>query len=244
MPYLIEINGAQDSPQHVRLVGGSATVGSSSANQVPIFHAEVSERALLIDVRGDDFWVQNLNPYSIYVGMEEVTPNGWSPCELGEPIQLTKSVSLSVVQEEQVQKTSARAKLAGEANGAAKGLDISKLIQIVIIVGCFAGAALILLNPKDDVGGVIDREFDFNQTVRDLEFEAANNIEYRTVRRYLQQAWMADRRFRSIEPDTVRKSYELLVNHRLIRENPAGDETLNEISEYAKRRLATLSFKE
>ena len=103
------------------LLVDSATVGSSSANQVPIVHAEVSEQALLIDVRGDDFWVQNLNPYSIYVGMEEVTPNGWSPCELGEPIQLTKSVSLSVVQEEQVQKTSARMKMAGEAQRGCEG---------------------------------------------------------------------------------------------------------------------------
>lgn len=137
-----------------------------------------------------------------------------------------------------------RANLDGEANASANGLDISKLIQIAIIIFCFAGAALILLNPKDDVGGVIDKEFDFNQTVKDLEFEASNNIEYRTLRRYLQQAWMADRRYRTTEPSTARKSYELLVNHRLVRENPTDDETLDEIAEYAKRRLATLRFKE
>ena len=125
----------------------------------------------------------------------------------------------------------------------ASGLDISKLIQILLIVFCFAGAALILLNPKDNVGGEIDKEFDFNQVVTELEIKQ-DDYEYVTVRKYLQQAWMADRRFRKSQPEAVMRYYELPINHRLLRENPDNDPTLAEIAEYATRRLSDLRFDE
>lgn len=241
MSYFIDINGVPKAPQRVMLNGGSATIGSSRGCQISIEHGEVSEQALLLDVRGDDFWVQNLNTYSIYNGMEEVAPKAWGPWAIGETIQLTKSVSLTIG--EQVAVEVAAAAGAEEKSGSFK-LDGGKIAQIGLIVACLIGAPLILFSEKDDVGGVIDKKFNFNQIVEDLEFEASRNIEYQTVRRYLQQAWMADRRFRKRRPSTVRKSYELLVNHRLLRENPDNNETLNEIADYAKRRLASMRYKE
>jgi hypothetical protein len=102
---------------------------------------------------------------------------------------------------------------------------------------------MILLADKEEVVGEIDKEFDFNQVVSDLEMQN-DDIEYVTVRKYLQQAWMADRRFRKTSPESVLQFYELLVNHRLVRENPDNNPTLDEIGQYATRRLAALRFQE
>lgn len=239
MSYFIDINGVPNSPQRVVLNGNSGgTLGSASNCQIPIDHEEVSPQALLLDVRGDDFWIQNLNPYSIYVGMEEVTPNAWGPWTVGETIQLTKSVSLTIG--EQVVEEGA---LADEHDDGKLSLDAAKIAQILLIAICLVGAPLLLFSDKDEVGGVIDKRFNFNQVVKDLGPDAEQDIEYLTVRKYLQQAWMADRRFRRRNKATVVRSYELLVNHRLVRENPDDRETLTEIGDYAKRKLASLRYK-
>ncbi len=244
MAYFIEINGLPDSPQRIMLDGKSGTIGSGASCQIPIAHAEVADQALLIDVRGDDFWVQNLNTYSIYVGMDEVTRGAWAPWATGDTIQLTKSISLLIGEQEDVVEGAVK----GEASGSG-GLDTNKILQMVIIVVCLVAAAAILLNNPDETGGEIDSQFSFNETVKSLEDDYSGDIEYTTIRRYLQQAWMADRRFRSRQPTAVMKYYELLINHRLIRENDNKeeedkDQNLTEISEYAMRRLANLRFKE
>lgn len=171
--------------------------------------------------------------------MEEVTPNGWSPCELGAAIQLTKSVSLLVAKEELASDPQSDS----ETEGDASGFDVSKIIQIVLIVVCFLAAVMILLADKDEVVGEIDSQFDFNQSVSELAIKD-DDIEYVAVRRYLQQAWMADRRFRNTRPQMVMYCYELLINHRLVRENPDSNQTLTEIAEYGKRRLSSLRFNE
>ena len=239
MSYFIDINGVPNSPQRVVLNGNAGgTLGSAITCQIPIDHEEVSEQALLLDVRGEDFWIQNLNPYSIYIGMEEVTPNAWGPWAVGETIQLTKNVSLTIG-EQVTEEGTADAEATDESK---LGLDAGKIAQIALIAVCFIGAPLLLFTDNDEVGGVIDKKFNFNQVVSDLKVDADEDIEYLTVRKYLQQAWMADRRFRQRNRATVIKSYELLVNHRLIRNNPDNNETLDEIGEYAKRRLASLRY--
>ena len=89
---------------------------------------------------------------------------------------------------------------------------------------------------------MIDNRFNFNQTIADLQADADENIEYRAVRTYLQQAWMADRRFRKTQPTVVRKAYQLLLHHRIVHENPDDREFIKEIEKYASRRLAALGF--
>ena len=241
MSYFIEINVPGNSPRRVPLQGNSGTIGSAKSCQIPIEHHEVSAQALLIDVRGGDFWVQNLNPYSIYVGLDEVTPNAWSPWTNGETIQLTQSVSLTMINE-QLNASGSKSD-SGGVSSESKGMDVGKLFQVLLIGVCFVGAGFILFAPKKDVAGVIDKEFEFNEVVEKLELKSIN-VEYETVRRYLQQAFMADRRWSESRPETVMKFYELLVNHRLVRENPNDDATLDEVASYAKRRLSTLRFDE
>jgi hypothetical protein len=239
MSYSIEIKIPGRSSHRMSLNGNSGMIGSSKSCQFPIDHREVSAQALLLDVRGGNFWIQNLNPYSIYVGMDEVTPNAWSPWSAAETIQLTQSVSLTLIDEN---AGVAGAKLdSKEASDSASGFDMGKLLQLVVIGICFLGAGFLLFGPKSDVAGVIDKEFDFNEVVSKLH-NSSNDVEYETVRRYLQQAWTADRRWRKSKPEYVMKYYELLVNHRLVRENPKREEIMNEISDYAKRRLSDLRF--
>jgi hypothetical protein len=235
MSHFIEINGLPDSPSRVPCSGGSMMIGSSSNCEVVIAHPEVAAQALVVDVRSGSFWIQNLNPYSIYAGVEEVASQEWSPCEVETVVQLTKSVSLRIV-EGQTSDTPGAA-VAKDS----QPLDASKILQMVIIAACFIGALFILMADKGEISKDFDRKFDFNATVRALTLYE-DDIEYVTVRRYLQQAWMADRRFRNRRPGTVMKCYEILINHRLVRENPDNSETLTEINEYAKRRLSNLRY--
>jgi hypothetical protein len=239
MSYFIDINIRGSSPRRISLNGKSGTFGSANACDFLIEHHEVSAQALLLDVRGGDFWIQNLNPYSIYVGIEEVTPSSWSPWSPSETIQLTQSVSLNLFNE-RLATTAGKEGSKGLADES-KSMDVSKLFQILLIGACFLGAGFLLFGPKSDVAGVIDKEFKFNEIVEKLQNESGD-IEYDTVKRYLQQAWMADRRWRITRPEAVMQFYELLVNHRLVRQNPKGDPTLEEISDYAKRRLSDLRF--
>jgi hypothetical protein len=240
MSYFIDVHIPGSSPQRVPLSGSSGTIGSARSCQVQIEHHEVATQALMLDVRGGDFWIQNLNPYSIYVGIDEVTPKAWSPWTANQTIQLTQSVSLTLGNE-QHGATAAGDKTRVEAEEA-KSWDAGKLFQLLVIGICFLGAGFLLFGPKSDVAGVIDKEFDFNEVVATLRSQS-NDVEYDTVRRYLQQAWMADRRWRTSRPESVMRYYEILLNHYLVRENPKRDETLDEIAEYAKRRLRNLRFR-
>lgn len=239
MSYSIDIHIPGSSPQRMPLNGASGTIGSSKSCQFPIDHREVSAQALLLDVRGGNFWIQNLNPYSIYVGMEEVTPSAWSPWAASETIQLTQSVSLTLINE--IASAAGAKADSKEVSETSSGFDVGKLLQVLVIGVCFLGAGFLLFAPKSDVTGVIDKEFNFNGVVAQLQ-NKSNDVEYETVRRYLQQAWTADRRWRTSRPDFVMKYYELLVNHRLVRENPKREEIMDDISDYGKRRLSDLRF--
>jgi hypothetical protein len=239
MSHFIDVHIPGNPAHRISLNGSSGTIGSARSCQFPIEHREVSAQALLLDVRGGDFWIQNLNPYSIYVGLEEVTSKSWSPWAANDTIRLTQSVSLTLI-DDQLVPTGAGNRSKGEAEESTSW-DLGKIFQVVIIAVCFLGAGVLLFGPKSDVAGVIDKEFEFNQVIEKLAMES-QNVEYETVRRYLQQAWMADRRYRATRPETVIRYYEMLVNHRLVRENPKRDPTLYEINDYAKRRLSNLRF--
>ena len=137
-------------------------VGAADNCQVVIDHPEVAAQALLIDVRDGSFWIQNLNPFSIYAGVSEVPSHEWSPCAIEEVIQLTKSVSLRIVEGETTNASGA------SVTKDAQPLDVSKVVQMVIIAVCFIGAAFILMADKAEISKDFDRKFDFNETVRSL----------------------------------------------------------------------------
>lgn len=240
MSYFIDVHIPGSATQRIPLSGSSGTLGSSKSCQISIDHHEVAAQALVLDVRGGDFWIQNLNPYSIYVGIDEVTPKAWSPWTLNQTIQLTQAVSLTLGNQQLAATATEKAKAEAEE---AKAWDAGKLFQLLVIGVCFLGAGFLLFGPKSDVAGVIDKEFNFNEVVNTLRSHS-NDVEYDTVRRYLQQAWMADRRWRTSRPESVMRYYEILLNHHLVRENPKGDSTIDEIADYAKRRLRNLRFRQ
>lgn len=240
MSYFIDVHIPGSATQRIPLSGSSGTLGSAKSCQISIDHHEVAAQALVLDVRGGDFWIQNLNPYSIYVGIDEVTPKAWSPWTLNQTIQLTQAVSLTLGNQQLAATATEKAKAEAEE---AKAWDAGKLFQLLVIGVCFLGAGFLLFGPKSDVAGVIDKEFNFNEVVNTLRSHS-NDVEYDTVRRYLQQAWMADRRWRTSRPESVMRYYEILLNHHLVRENPKGDSTIDEIADYAKRRLRNLRFRQ
>ena len=64
------------------------------------------------------------------------------------------------------------------------------------------------------------------------------SFEERTVMRYLQEAWAADRRWGRRNPEKARAAYELLINYRPMRQRDLSPDTLNgRVKEFAKDRL-------
>ena len=214
MAYTIEIDASGDTFQR-QLNDGSNILGLSDDCNIRVQNSELQEQSLHIDVRSEDVWVQNLNPYPIYVGEEEVSSNAWSNWEEQDEIQLTKSISVRLLKivpqqedDEEVIKT----------DGKSTGLDIGKLLQIILIVVCFTLAPIILFSGSDETVSATEvLDFDLDETLDSLESEITNP-EVRQIRNRLQLAWIADQRMvsSSFDNQNVVKAYERLGSCRLL----------------------------
>jgi hypothetical protein len=248
MAYYIEINGLNANPKNFALTQNSATVGSELGCDIRIEHEEAEPKALQIDVRGDNFWVQNCNPYSIFVGNQEVRSHAWSAWPLDESIQMTRSLSLHIRFHDEAAAAKMKAAGAAAAGEEVKktGSNTNKLIQIALIVGCFVAAPLFLLAPsgEKEEKSAATENFDFDEIVAELTLKSKNNNEYRALLKYLQQARVADRRWKKEKPELVAKYYALLLNHRLIDDpnETSKDEILASINELAKEKIRELRY--
>ncbi len=250
MNYVIEITGATSEEIRRELSGESNLLGSGSRCSIQLSHPELEESALQIDVRADDVWIQNLNPYSIYLGAEEVKANAWAHWEMDSPIQLTQSISVEL--QKVVPKAAEGAAETKEASDASKkSLNTAKIVQIGLIVVCFAAAPIIMFSGKGETAVAASQEsFEFNDTIELLTKNAALSPEIRVLRDSLQRAWMADVRWEKTNPDIVVRRYQQLTNHRLVRMdedklkqagfNDDVNDAIADIRLLAKRRLSEL----
>jgi hypothetical protein len=217
MNYLVEITGATPEPLRRQLSDESNLLGSSDRCNLCLDHSELEPTALQIDVRADDVWIQNLNPYSIYMGAEEVKSNAWAHWHIGDPVQLTQSISIEL--EKMIPQVAAGAELVDPDEEDAKSkLNTSKIIQIVLIVVCLAVAPILLFSGG---GGKLetnqDEAFLFNETAEHLAANEHKSPEIKTLRERLQSAWVAERRWKRSNKGFVIKRYQQLANHRLLK---------------------------
>ena len=216
MSFYFEINGIGSEPIQRPLVNETHLVGSSNRCDLQFNHPELEAHALQVDIRGDDVWLQNLNPYSIYVGDEEVANNAWASWELSETVQLTRSISVRLV--EQALKAEAGGNVDREESGNGKkgGVDTSQIIQIIVAGVCFLIAPLILFSGGGESATVEKSNFNFQDTIEILETHSSGR-EIEVVRDHLQRAWMADQRWSRSHKSLVVNRYRQLVKLRLMR---------------------------
>ena len=264
MSFYLEIDGIGSEPIQRALGDETHVLGSSNRCDMQLNHAELEPRSLQVDVRGDDVWLQNLNPYSIYVGDEEVANNAWASWGISETVQLTRSISVTLIKEVLESDTPINAGQ-GESGEVQKGgVDTSKIIQMAVAGACFLVAPLILFSGNGESAAVERSNFNFADTIEALESDSSSR-EIKVVRDHLQRAWMADQRWSksSSHKSLVVNRYQQLVKLRLLRatdltvedsadsgiaqqqirkEDLSDDvvEVLIEIKKLAQRRLADL----
>lgn len=227
MSFYLEVDGIQSEPFHVTLEAETHVLGSSNRCDMHFQHAELEPRALQVDVRADDVWLQNLNPYPIYVGDEEVATNGWASWELSKTVQLTRNISVTLHKRKKPENNSLDS---ASKESAANGLDVSKIVQMVVAGACFLISPLILFSGNGEAAGVqSESTFDFEEIVDTLEIGQSHR-EIQVVRDNLQRAWMADQRWSRSKDyrGLVVQRYRQLIKLRLMRET---DLTISELDD-------------
>jgi len=217
MSFFFEIEGISSEPLQRPLGNETHLMGSSNQCDMWFEHPELESRALQVDVREDDVWLQNLNPYPIYVGEEEVASNAWASWGLSETVQLTRSIKVTLMQKnEESVLGKGSASLDQEHHD---GMDVSKIVQMVVAGACFLVAPLILFSGNGENAGVTqDADFSFAEVIESLESRSTAR-EIQVVRDHLQRAWMADQRWSRSKGhrNLVVQRYRQLVKLRLMR---------------------------
>ena len=249
MGFLVEINCSGAEMIQRQLNDGPNVLGRSDQCQIRFNHAELEPQALHIDVRGDDVWIQNLNPYTIYVGEEGVEPNAWTNWRTNAATQLTKSIS---VQLNEIKQPAAEIDGSGPTEAyESKGLDVSKVVQIALIAVCFLFAPVILFSGNGEgVSATEELSFDLDETLDELNRDIANP-EILKIRNRLQIAWIEDQRWDGIsfENQRVVNAYERLNRCRLMDAKileraslkSSTKEAIEAISSLTQTRLAKLT---
>ena len=251
MNFQIAIDGTGNDQLVSSLDVESNVLGSSAQCNIRVRHAEMQPRALQIDVRGSDIWIQNLSPYSIYIGQEEVSTNSWSIWGVDQRIQLTQSLGVTLGKTEaSTIQDGGNSEAAGvQDQQKSKGnSNLSKAIQVLAIVGLFSAAVLILFAGSSQSSPIEKSKFDITDVVENLNSDI-DNPEIRIIRNALQTAVIADSRAGSRDKANVLKKYQQLYRHRLLQLDEVASvdlrtstkEQLQQIKEFVQLRLAELT---
>ena len=240
MSHQLKIQVAGLAPETVELTSGSSRIGREPGSEVRIDHPEVSAQAAVLQNRGGAMLVQNLNSYPVYVGSDAIAPSAWADWPAGQTLQLTRSVSLELVD-------------ASEPTGEVKELDDEEArrkktmstINLAIIIACCVGIVF-LLTVDNEGGGSKKLKFTSESLVVELTEkivagQGQSQVENKNLRRYLQKAWSADQRLADKDPQRVVQAYEYVLYHPLVRNAPESDEELyGKIRKLTRSRLQVL----
>lgn len=235
---------------------GVARLGSGSDCQLQLEHPEVEPRALTLDLRGQTLLLRSHNPYAVYLGDLSLEPGRAVAWPLGEPLRLTRSVTLTYRTQEQEAAVRAGAPAtetvisAQQAPAPKKNVVQIAVIGVCILIGLqqLTGAAA----PSDaargygcEVGfeGLIER-IDQQIAASPQESPDPNPFAWRTARGCLQEARYYERRVADRTPDVVAEAYERLLEcEALAGASPDGEDLPSLIHRFAAARRASLELK-
>jgi len=239
MPEVLTIRCAGAADNRITLERRMARIGSDPACEINVGHAEVAPHAATIDYRGGVYLFQNLNPFPVYLDSQMVSPEQWVPWAMGQEVRLTRSVSLKLESAGQAVAggPAAPGEVAEEAAAAAPGKSRKQLIQAIVIAACFGGSVLLLTT--EDTSSPAQSTESLQQLVADCGQKKDATYQDQVILKYLQEAWIADRR--SGGGEAAVRSYQLLLNHPKISSAPTEGTSLeSRIKQFASRRLASI----
>ena len=222
----------------VELNTGKQTIGSSPTCHVKISHPEVNALAATVNISGSVVFVENKNEYPIFLGQQTVDPGGIAEWPAGEPVQLTRSISLELENSEEVTSVT----LDDEVP---KDKTLQNAIQIAVIVVCAVLSFYMLANDDKKTVSASGSEIQFDELVG--KFEAMGGPDFsklssghRTLLNYLTEARMIERRWGRQKSDEARSAYEMILRSRMVSEASESDPLSVETRAYASSRIASL----
>ena len=237
MSQLISVTMSDGGSFEFDLGNGKHRVGRSADCEVRIDHAEIDNLAAQIEVRGATVFIQNRNPYAIYVGAFELAPNQQAEWPIGQTVALTLSVSLHLVDRTQpVTKAS-------EEFSAKKRRST---FQIAVVIACVVVAYFMLTNDSKKVDAGAKLDYDFTSLVRDIEAlppptKPEEARQRRTMLNYMLDARVPDVRWGQEDPRRAIQAYELLLDVPAIKKASDEESLEGRIKKFALARLSTLS---
>lgn len=235
---------------------GVARLGSHSDCQLRLEHPEVEPRALTLDLRGQTLLVRSHNPYAVYLGDLGLEPGRAVAWPVGEPLRLTRSVTLTYRTQHKDAAAGAEAPPTDAATAAQQRPAPKKnVVQIAVIGVCvliglqqLTGAAA-----PTDAAARYGCEVSFEGLIERINLQIAvapkdpmdrNAFAWRTARGCLQEARYYERRVADRTPDVVAEAYERLLEcEALACATPEGEDLPSLIHRFAAARRESLEKK-
>jgi len=243
---LIHVPGLQDV--EVPLQPRTARLGRDRGCEVHIEHAEVAPHAATVDWQGGSFLIQNQCPFDIYLGQQPLAQYAWAVWPAGERLQLTRSVSLTLVSDRAATAATPGAgpspeaadQSAEDATPSKKQSDgTKKLVQLVVIAVCVALAPLLLRDRSRTLPESADSFQDLVSALKDKQPLTESD---ELVCNYLCEAWMLEQRqLNSEDQQQATRIYQLLMEQKDIRSAEMDRSSLyGRIKLFAAHRVAAL----
>ncbi len=229
----------------IRVVGGSdieapleqraVRLGRDPGCDLHVDHPEVAPHAITLDYRNGSYLLENHSPFVVYLGQQAIEQNAQVAWPVGRQLQLTRSVSLTLMPGAAAASASAAA-AAEEASEVAQAQRRRKILQIAVIAVCAVVAPILLLSERKNqpvpVGGFqelieqLRREHPEATAVRDA-FQKAHALDLRDDPQYL---WA-----------TVDAYQQLLALEEIRSAEPDGDDAFGRIRRRAAQRVRVLT---
>lgn len=230
MPAKLIVNFGDVRSMEFLLRERAMRLGSAADCDLIVAHPEIAPLAAVLEARQDEVYLRNLNSYSVYVGNTEVPAGGSHVWPSGQRLAISQNVSFDL-------QSSGRLDAAGApttgpstaANDAElEGSEVSDVqhrrrtyLQTGVIGVCAIAAVVLLMN--DSAPTVVERGDTFADIIADFAKIQEPSREDLAVRRYLQQAWIADLRRNPEQSESAKRAYQILLAQRPVASAKAGE---------------------
>ena len=236
MPFEIEVFQNESRLSNYSLQPGKQQLGSHATRSIHIPHAEVAGLAATINLAGDVVFLENHNEFPIYVGSDELAPGGVAEWRVGNVVQLTRSISITL-------QPTGNQTITNEDVAEKKTKPINTAMQLVVILLCgyFSFGLLTEEANENEANASMSRKIvKFNDLIMGFEQAGLSTLsrEERILMGYLTEARTLEQRWGKARAEEIINAYELVLNSRLIQNNLAPEQGLAaQAKEFAASRI-------
>ncbi|MDC0936633.1 FHA domain-containing protein [Pirellulales bacterium] len=221
----------------------SLTLGSAPQLELRVPHPEVASKAATIDNRGPSALIINHNSFPIFVGAEQIEPGGCAPWTPGDVVQLTRNISLGldgVSGDRRPGDASAGQSGRRYQSGGSKHGQIPKFA--VIGVCLFLSVFMLIRGEVSQTSGPQISFAELLEQTMHLRTLNPNNAEpLEQILTTLQDAQVAELRFRHTDPKQVVKAYRRLLATEVVRRpNDVQKDLAVKLKQYGSERIQAM----